>query len=73
MWMAEAGQQISTAFGAASRAAHRSAGAVDLIAVYGEVPDLWPARRDVDTVDDLASARILGVGHHTAVALRASP
>mgnify|MGYP001302547977 CR=1 FL=1 len=72
MWMAESGAQVRTYFGADSRAAHRAAGAVDLVDAYGEPTDVWPARRDVDTVDDLASARILGVGHHTAVALRAA-
>lgn len=71
MWMAEAGQEIATSFGAASRAAHRSAGAVDLVEAYGDLAGLWPARRDVDTVADLARAQDLGVGFHTGLALRA--
>ena len=72
MWMAEPGHEVRTCFGAASRTAHRAAGAVDLVDAYGEPADVWPARRDVDTVADLASARLLGVGPHTTVALHAA-
>ena len=52
-----------THFGARSRAAHVAAGIVEITL---EVPSL---RRDVDTADDLAAARMLGVGPRTGAVL----
>lgn len=52
-----------THFGAGSRAAHVAAGIVEITL---EVPSL---RRDVDTADDLAAARMLGVGRQTGAVL----
>ena len=50
-------------FGAGSRAAHVAAGIVEITL---EVSSL---RRDVDTADDLAAARLLGVGPRTDAVL----
>jgi len=50
-------------FGARSRAAHVAAGIVEITL---EVSSL---RRDVDTADDLAAARLLGVGPRTGAVL----
>jgi 2-phospho-L-lactate guanylyltransferase len=47
-------------FGGSSRTAHREAGYVEL-----EVDVLSGLRRDIDTVDDLESARALPLGDHT--------
>ncbi|WP_261567774.1 2-phospho-L-lactate guanylyltransferase [Frankia gtarii] len=64
---ATTGAPLGPAFGPHSRVAHRRSGAVDLTDALGSsVPGL---RRDVDTVDDLAQARDLGVGRATAAAL----
>ncbi|MEH3156496.1 MAG: 2-phospho-L-lactate guanylyltransferase [Gordonia paraffinivorans] len=54
-------------FGAGSSAAHRDSGALDLTDGDARWPDL---RTDVDTVDDLAVARRLGVGVRTDRVLR---
>ena len=55
--------------GPGSRAAHVACGAWDLAA---ELDDpLWiSARRDIDTAADLAAARAIGLGSHTAAALQ---
>ena len=51
-------------FGAGSAGRHRDSGAVELV---GD----WPGLRcDIDTPDDLAAARLLGVGAATAAAIR---
>ena len=68
MWLRSAGSGIDSRFGPESAAAHRSSGAADLAASgLGVATD--PARRDVDTDDDLARARALGVGAHTRAVL----
>jgi 2-phospho-L-lactate guanylyltransferase len=54
-------------FGVGSAAAHRDSGAVDLTGDDGRWADL---RTDVDTVDDLAAARRIGVGSATERVLR---
>ncbi|CAO5164634.1 Phosphoenolpyruvate guanylyltransferase [Frankia sp. AiPs1] len=62
------GVPLAPLFGAHSHAAHRRSGAVDLTGSLGAaVPGL---RRDVDTTADLDQALRLGVGAHTAAALR---
>lgn len=66
MWMSTDGA-IDSRFGPESAAAHLGAGATDLIAA-AEPAILALARRDVDTSDDLAAARTLGVGRYTAAA-----
>jgi 2-phospho-L-lactate guanylyltransferase len=72
MWFATRGAAVDPHFGAGSRAAHRSAGDADLVALMGTPPDLWAAaRRDVDTEPALAAARMLGLGAHTQSALSA--
>ncbi|WP_041939764.1 MULTISPECIES: 2-phospho-L-lactate guanylyltransferase [Frankia] len=64
---ATTGSPLGPSFGPLSHDAHRRSGAVDLTDALGSsVPGL---RRDVDTVDDLAQARHLGVGGATAAAL----
>jgi len=50
-------------FGARSRAAHAAAG-IDEITL-----DVSSLRRDVDTADDLAAARLFGVGPRTNAVL----
>ena len=57
--------QLRTHFGEGSAAVHRAAGAV---AIFG-APD---TRCDVDTADDLARAREIGLGAHTLALLAAS-
>jgi 2-phospho-L-lactate guanylyltransferase len=70
MWLATAGQHVAPRFGQASRAAHRAAGDVDLIGLPGtDLTLLASARRDVDTLADLESAGLLGLGTATAAAL----
>ena len=59
------GVDLEPHFGAGSARRHEESGAAP---VRAEVVTL---RRDVDTEDDLAAARALGVGDHTARALRA--
>ncbi|MEO9327413.1 2-phospho-L-lactate guanylyltransferase [Gordonia aurantiaca] len=54
-------------FGLGSADAHRAAGAVELDPDRRRWADL---RTDVDTASDLAAARELGLGRHTALALR---
>lgn len=54
-------------FGPGSAAAHRATGAVELDPAHARWIDL---RTDVDTATDLAAARALGLGPHTADALR---
>lgn len=66
MWCATEGQDVRTAFGVDSRRAHAAAGAVDLMEHHPQsAAGLVPARRDVDTPDDLAAAIALGVGAHS--------
>ncbi len=61
---ARPGVTLDPRYGASSRHAHVTAGAVAL------PPGRWPGlERDVDTPDDLAAAEILGVGAHTRAAL----
>lgn len=63
MWCATEGREVRTSFGVGSRRAHASAGAVDLVEHHPQAAaGLVPARRDVDTPDDLAAAIALGVG-----------
>ncbi|GGJ90841.1 hypothetical protein GCM10010123_20840 [Pilimelia anulata] len=64
---AAAAAALRPAFGAGSRARHGRGGAADLTAAV-DAPGL---RRDVDTLADLAAARALGVGPHTARLLAA--
>ena len=61
---ARSGVQADPAFGPGSLAAHRQAGAVELV-----LPEGAGLRRDVDTAADLAEARALGLGEHTAMLL----
>ncbi|MDN4475304.1 2-phospho-L-lactate guanylyltransferase [Demequina sp. SYSU T00192] len=56
------GDPLAVSFGPRSAARHRRAGHV-------EIPAPLRARADVDTVEDLARARTLGVGPRTAAAL----
>jgi len=58
---------LTPAFGAGSATAHRDSGAVELDRAARRWPDL---RTDVDTVADLAQARRLGLGQHTAHEVR---
>jgi len=68
MWFARPGMLVEPHFGPQSRAAHASSGSKDLVLEHGDAA--WPqARRDVDTVDDLANAIELGVGEATRRAL----
>jgi 2-phospho-L-lactate guanylyltransferase len=61
------GSTLRPLFGAGSRASHVDSGALDLTDRLGAaVPGL---RRDVDTLADLAAARLLGVGPATAAVL----
>lgn len=57
------GQPLDPRFGDGSAAAHRTAGAQELV---GDWPGL---RRDVDTPDDLRAAAELGLGPHTRCVL----
>lgn len=70
MWMTARGGLAEPAFGPSSRAAHRIAGAADLVDRHGDLPGLRAVRRDVDTATDLAQARAMGVGPHTQAATR---
>ena len=63
MWCAAAPELVETSFGPDSAARHAAAGAVDLAAEGGA--DLWRARQDVDTPEDLQRVLALGVGLHT--------
>ncbi len=65
---ARAGVPLDPRFGPGSRHAHAAAGAQ----VLG-TPDQPGVRRDVDTPADLRAAVALGVGPHTAAALRVAP
>lgn len=70
MWFAAPGQEVRTSFGIGSRRAHAAAGAIDLVECHPDaVAGLLPARRDVDTRDDLAHARAIGVGAHCGALL----
>ncbi|WP_307874619.1 2-phospho-L-lactate guanylyltransferase [Frankia nepalensis] len=61
------GSELAPRFGVDSHARHLRSGAVDLTGALGAgVPGL---RRDVDTVADLAAARLLGVGPATSAVL----
>lgn len=62
MLFALAGASFTPQFGPGSRAAHEAAGHMPL-----ELPAIASIRRDVDTPDNLAEARRLGVGRYTAV------
>lgn len=58
------GVPLDPRFGTDSAARHRDSGAVELVGA-------WPGLRcDIDTPDDLAAARVLGVGAATAAAVR---
>jgi 2-phospho-L-lactate guanylyltransferase len=59
-------------FGEGSRAAHRAAGAVDLVEFAASPASLERMRRDVDTPSDLVDALRIGVGAHTAAAVAGS-
>lgn len=54
-------------YGAVSRLRHRHAGATELGFPRGS-----GLRQDVDTLDDLADAQAIGVGHHTRAVLAAA-
>ena len=56
-------ESFVTHFGARSRAAHVAAGIEEITL------ELSSLRRDVDTADDLAAARMLGVGPRTGAVL----
>ncbi|MFD7918644.1 2-phospho-L-lactate guanylyltransferase [Streptomyces sp. NPDC059740] len=62
---ARAGEELAPAFGGASRARHAASGAREIV-----VAGVESVRRDVDTGEDLRVAVALGVGPHTAQALR---
>ncbi|TAK70647.1 MAG: 2-phospho-L-lactate guanylyltransferase [Actinomycetota bacterium] len=62
--MARHGHRLDPHFGNRSRAAHTGSGAVEL-----PLDSVAGLRRDVDTEIDLADARRLGVGRHTAALL----
>src|ERR1700683_3892122 len=66
LYTAGPGVAFSPRFGAASREAHRSAGAVELL-----LPGLDGLRRDVDTIADLRDAARIGLGRHTLAAAAA--
>ncbi|MDI1289473.1 MAG: 2-phospho-L-lactate guanylyltransferase [bacterium] len=68
MWLRSTGSGVNSQFGPDSAAAHRRSGAADLAAA-NLGPAIAPARRDVDTDDDLARAVDMGVGAHTLAAL----
>jgi 2-phospho-L-lactate guanylyltransferase len=57
------GAELQPFFGHGSRAGHLGSGAIELAAAAG-------LRRDVDTPDDLQAALVLGVGPHTAAAVK---
>ena len=63
---AAAGVGLDPRFGPSSRVGHVEAGVADLTDAVGDLPGL---RRDVDTLDDLASAADLGVGPATRARL----
>ncbi len=63
LYTARPGTAFWPRFGARSRAAHLSGGAVEL-----QLPDLDGLRRDVDTVSDLRDAARIGLGPRTAAA-----
>jgi 2-phospho-L-lactate/phosphoenolpyruvate guanylyltransferase len=63
LYTAGPGIAFSPRFGPGSRAAHRSAGAVELL-----IPGLDGLRRDVDTVADLEDAARIGLGPRTLAA-----
>jgi 2-phospho-L-lactate/phosphoenolpyruvate guanylyltransferase len=63
LYTARPGTMFRPRFGAGSRAAHLSAGAVEL-----RLPGLDGLQRDVDTVADLRDAARIGLGPHTAAA-----
>jgi 2-phospho-L-lactate/phosphoenolpyruvate guanylyltransferase len=65
---ARSGAVWLSAFGDDSAARHRLLGCVDI-----DVPAESTLRRDVDTVEQLAAARALGVGPRTAAVLAAVP
>ncbi|GAC81405.1 2-phospho-L-lactate guanylyltransferase [Gordonia malaquae] len=58
-----AGPSFRPLFGVGSAAAHRAAAAVELDPDHSRWPDL---RTDIDTPDDLAAARVLGLGGTTS-------
>lgn len=63
MWFRSDGSPVQPLFGPDSAAAHRDRGDVDLLAAGHLDPhEVRTARRDVDTPEDLAQARQLGLG-----------
>lgn len=67
IWLRSTGTGVDSRFGPQSAAAHLSSGAVDLAALDANAT-MAPARRDVDTDEDLDRAIRLGVGPHTRAA-----
>jgi 2-phospho-L-lactate guanylyltransferase len=63
LYTAGPGAAFRPRFGPASRAAHLSGGAAELV-----LPGLDGLKRDVDTVDDLRDAARIGLGPRTAAA-----
>jgi len=66
LYAAGPGVAFHPRFGLGSRAAHLSAGALEL-----RIPGLEGLRRDVDTLDDLRDAARIGLGPRTAAAIGA--
>jgi 2-phospho-L-lactate guanylyltransferase len=74
MWLARDAGSDGPHFGPRSRAAHRSHGAVDLVAAAAGAAGPWlPARLDVDTPADLDRAREQRLGPATAALLAGAP
>jgi 2-phospho-L-lactate guanylyltransferase len=69
LWTSTATGAAHPRFGEGSRAAHRAAGAVDLVELAASHASLERMRRDVDTPSDLVDALRIGVGPHTAAAV----
>ena len=67
---ASPGLDLAPSFGPDSQRAHLASGAVDLTSLLGD--QVAGLRRDVDTVDDLAAASLLGVGPATGALLRSA-
>jgi 2-phospho-L-lactate/phosphoenolpyruvate guanylyltransferase len=68
LYAAVPGAQFRPLFGVASRARHAAAGAAEL-----DLADFDGIRRDVDTVEDLRRAAIIGLGPRTRAALSGVP
>lgn len=68
MWLSANGAGLPSRFGIGSRAAHRTAGAVDLADSHPELMGIFePARRDVDTHQALIAAATTAGPHTRAV------